>query len=93
MLVDADPQASLTDNLGYKHPDELSPTLCTLMKKIRTTRPRFPGEGPLHQSEGVDLIPSNIELAGLEVTLVNAMSRETVLRSPQTNLGRDMPTS
>jgi chromosome partitioning protein len=81
LIVDADPQASLTDSLGYKHPDELFPTLCTLMEKDINDTPLLPGEGILHQSEGVDLIPSNIELAGLEVTLVNAMSRETVLRS------------
>lgn len=81
LIVDADPQASLTDSLGYKHPDELSPTLCTLMEKNMNDAPLLPGEGILHQSEGVDLIPSNIELAGLEITLVNAMSRETVLRS------------
>ena len=81
LILDADPQASLTDSLGYKHPDELSPTLCALMEKTINDTPLLPSEGILHQSEGVDLIPSNIELAGLEVTLVNAMSRETVLRS------------
>ena len=30
--------------------------------------------------QGVDLIPSNIELAGMEVGLVNAMSREKILK-------------
>ena len=89
LIVDADPQASLTDSLGYKHPDELNPTLCTLMEKNINDTPLLPGEGILHQSEGVDLIPSNIELAGLEVTLVNAMSRETVLRSCLSDIKSD----
>ncbi len=40
-----------------------------------------PGEGILHHEEGIDLMPGNIELSGLEVSLVNVMSRETVLRS------------
>ena len=31
--------------------------------------------------EGIDLMPGNIELSGLEVSLVNVMSRELVLRS------------
>ena len=81
LLVDDDPQASLTDSLGYKHPDKLDVTLCTLLEKDMDDTPLLPGEGVLHQSEGVDLIPSNIELSGMEVSLVNAMSRETVLRS------------
>ena len=39
-----------------------------------------PGEGILHHAEGVDLIPANIELAGLEVSLVNCMNREKMLK-------------
>ncbi len=39
-----------------------------------------PGEGILHHAEGVDLIPANIELAGLEVALVNSMNREKMLK-------------
>ena len=38
------------------------------------------GEGILHHAEGVDLMPADIQLSGMEVSLVNAMSRETVLR-------------
>ena len=40
----------------------------------------LPGEGILHHAEGVDLIPANIELAGLEVALVNSMNREKMLK-------------
>ena len=86
LLVDNDPQANLTDSLGYKNPDTLDTTLCTLMEKFIDDTPPLPGEGILHQSEGVDLIPSNIELSGLEVALVNAMSRESVLRGTLSEL-------
>lgn len=80
LLVDTDPQASLTVSLGNPYPDSLSPTLSDMMGKIIMEKPIAPGEGILHHVEGVDLMPANIELSGLEVSLVNAISRETVLR-------------
>ena len=66
--------------MGNPFPDELSPTLSDVMGKIITDTPIAPGEGILHHPEGVDYMPANIELSGLEVSLVNAMSRETILR-------------
>ena len=80
LLVDTDPQASLTVSMGNPFPDELSPTLSDMMGKIITDTPIASGEGILHHPEGVDYMPANIELSGLEVSLVNAMSRETILR-------------
>ena len=80
LLVDIDPQASLTISLGNPFPDELSPTLSELLEKIISETEITLGEGILHHSEGVDYVPANIELAGLEVSLVNVMSRETILR-------------
>ena len=80
LLVDADPQASLTISMGWPRPDELDTTLSTLMDKVLEDKPIQLGEGILHHTEGVDLIPSSIELAGMEVGLVNAMSREKVLK-------------
>ena len=80
LLVDADAQGNLTQMLGWRQPDELSPTLADLMTKTVNEEPIAPGEGILHHASGVDLVPANIELSGLEVTLVNIMSRETVLR-------------
>lgn len=80
LLVDTDPQASLTVSLGNPYPDNLSPTLSDMMEKIIMEKPITLGEGILHHAEGVDLMPANIELSGLEVSLVNAISRETVLR-------------
>ena len=80
LLVDVDPQGSLTASLGYQHPDQLEGTLADVMGFIITDKPVLPGMGIIHQTEGVDLLPANIELSGLEVTLVNTMSRETILR-------------
>ena len=80
LLVDSDPQGSLSISLGYSQPDKLSFTLSDAMARILTDQPIAPGEGVLHHSEGVDLLPANIELSGMEVSLVNAMSRETILR-------------
>ena len=80
LLVDNDPQSSLTISMGWPKPDELDTTLATLMGKVLEDKPIQPGEGVLHHAEGVDLIPSSIELAGMEVGLVNAMSREKILK-------------
>ena len=80
LLVDADPQGSLTISMGWQQPDELPTTLSTLMAKTMNDQPIQPGEGVLHHAEGVDLIPANIELAGLEVALVNCMNREKMLK-------------
>ena len=80
LLVDTDPQGSLTISMGWQQPDELPTTLSTLMQKAMNDQPIQPGEGILHHAEGVDLIPANIELAGLEVALVNSMNREKMLK-------------
>ena len=80
LLVDTDPQGSLTISMGWQQPDELPTTLSTLMAKAMNDQSIPPGEGILHRAEGVDLIPANIELAGLEVALVNSMNREKMLK-------------
>ena len=80
LLVDTDPQGSLTISMGWQQPDELPTTLSTLMQKAMNDQTIPPGEGILHHAEGVDLIPANIELAGLEVSLVNCMNREKMLK-------------
>lgn len=81
LLVDADSQANLTEMLGWQQPDELSPTLATMLEQIMADSPISPQAGILHHKEGMDIMPANIELSGLEVSLVNAMSRETALRT------------
>jgi len=80
LLVDVDSQGSMTASLGYQRPDQMENTLATILGRIILDEPVSPGEGILHQAEAVDLLPANIELSGLEVTLVNTMSRETILR-------------
>ena len=80
LLIDDDAQGSLTASLGWQQPDQLDETLASIMGKMIEDKPIDPQEGILHHAEGVDLMPANIELSGMEVSLVNAMSRETVLR-------------
>ena len=80
LLVDMDPQASATICLGYPRPDYISTTISDLLDKVVLDEPIEKGEGILHHAEGIDLMPSNISLSGLEVSLVNAMSRESVLK-------------
>ena len=80
LLIDADPQGSLTVSLGVKNPDELDVSLSTLMQSvIEDEQP--PGNAIIAHNEGVDLLPSNIELSGMETGLFNVMSREYVLKS------------
>ena len=80
LLIDGDPQGSLTISLGHPQPDKLPFTLSDAMGRILIDEPLRPGEGILHHPEGVDLMPADIQLSGMEVSLVNAMSRETILR-------------
>ena len=80
LLIDADPQADLTTSLGWPDNENLPMTLSTIMDKIIRDEDFEHFGGILHHDEGVDLIPSSIELSGMEMTLVNAMSREFTLR-------------
>ncbi len=89
LLVDLDAQSSLTISLGYDRPDKLPVTVSDMMKKILTDQPIAPGEGILHHAEGVDLMPSCIELASMEMSLFNAMSRKTILRQYLDTVRRD----
>lgn len=80
LLVDCDPQGSLTISLGHPQPDQLPVTLSSILGKTMNDTALSPQEGILHHCEGVDLMPANIELSGLEVSLVNIMSREKILK-------------
>jgi len=81
LLVDADAQGNLTDSLGYREPDSISVSLATLLVKTMMEDSYDSHEGILQHQEGVALMPGNIELSAVEVSLVNTMSRETILRS------------
>ena len=81
LLIDADAQANLTMSLGYSRPDDLPITLSTIMQDVVDDRPVDVVKSILHHKEGVDLLPANIELSGLEVRLINAISRESVMKT------------
>jgi chromosome partitioning protein len=89
LLVDFDPQASLSISLGYPKPEELPVTITDMMKRVVEEEGIPPGEGILHHEEGMDLMPSSIELSGMEVSLVNTISRETVLKEYLESVKRD----
>jgi len=81
LLIDGDPQGSLTISLGYREPDRLEFTLASLLSEIMEEQKPSVSKTIIHHEEGVDLIPANIELSALEINLVNVMSREVMLRS------------
>lgn len=80
LLVDADPQGSLTISLGYPEPHKLPFTLSDILQKVSDDVPIIPDEGILHHPEGVDLMPSNIELSAMEVQMVGTIGREALLK-------------
>ena len=80
LLIDSDPQGSLSISLGYHQPDALKTTLSDVMSSVLMDKLFDSNMGILHHDEGVSLLPANIELSGMEVALVNAMSRETTMR-------------
>ena len=86
LLVDADAQGSMTASLGIQEPDELENSLVSILEKVLNDERIEPEKSILHHQEGIDFIAANIELAGLENSLVNVMSRETVLRQLLTPL-------
>lgn len=89
LLIDSDPQGSLSISLGFTEPDKLPYTLSTAMMQAIEDQQISVAEGILHHEEKVDLLPANIELAGLEVSLINAMSREKILKQCLEPLKRD----
>ena len=80
LLIDNDPQGSLTEALGYPRPDDLKVTLANIMEWVLNEEKFDLTEGILHHKEGVDLMPANIELSGVETSLVGIMSSETTLK-------------
>ena len=80
LLIDSDPQGSLSISLGIEKPDNLTISLATILDKIMTEEPFEPKEGILHHKEGIDFLPGNIDLSGSEVSLINTMNRERVLK-------------
>lgn len=80
LLIDADPQGSLSASLGIGEPDEIKTTLATILMNIVNENSIQPDVGIVHHEEGVDLLPGNIELSVMELTMANVMSRELIMR-------------
>lgn len=80
LLIDADPQGSLTASLGYVEPDEIHVTLANILTAVINGEDVNPSDGILHHEENIDLLPGNIELSALEVLMGNVMSRELILK-------------
>ena len=80
LVIDTDSQFSLTVSLGIKEPDKLPVTLSTVMHNIINEVDFDPASGIIHHSDGVDLLPANSSLTGIELALAPLIGRETVLR-------------
>ena len=78
VLVDADPQGHLTMGLGF--PKNLKVTLKSMMENIIMGLEFDPKEAVLHHEEGMDLIPSNKLLTGMDMSLFTVEDREKVLK-------------
>ena len=81
LLVDADPQGDLTTCLGWQDTDSLPQTLSNKLSAVMREEQQDPFSGILSHEEKVDLVPSNLELSALEMSLVTAMSRESVMKN------------
>lgn len=80
LLIDADPQGSMTASLGFSEPDIIKSTLASVLLKVINEEELDLKEGIFEHREGMDLLPANMELSGLEVALVNVMGREMLLK-------------
>ena len=80
LVIDTDSQFSLTVSLGVKEPDKLPVTLTTIMNNIISETDFDPTSGIIHHSDGVDLLPANSSLTGIELALAPLIGRETILR-------------
>ncbi len=96
LLIDADPQGSLTESLGYQDPDKLIYTLANDMMQVMQEdedgaylKLKTMNRSIIHHDEGIDFVPSNIQLAGLEQPLLAAICREHVLSKVLSHLRLD----
>lgn len=81
LLIDADAQANLTMALGYSKTDDIPVTLSTLIQKIIENEPVDIQSGILRTDECIDLIPSCVELAGMEAALIDTKNRDSILKT------------
>ena len=81
LLIDADPQGDLTKYMGWHNADRIPVTISTLMNKSIKDEEFDPREVILKHDEGVETIPSNLELSTTDVNLYQAMCREYIMRN------------
>ena len=81
LLIDLDPQGDLTTSLGFKNQDNMEITIKNLMEKVIQEKPLNKREGILNCKEWVDLVPANIELEALEMSLIKFMNKENILKN------------
>lgn len=81
LLVDADLQGDLTTCLGWQDTDELPVTISNKLLSVIIDKNENPYDGILRHEEGVDLVPSNLELSSMKMSLVTAMCREMVMKN------------
>lgn len=80
LLIDCDPQGSMSIALGIEQPDELEVSLTEIMRSVIDEKELPKDYGIHHHEEGIDFVPANIELSGMELQLTSLMSRERVLK-------------
>lgn len=80
MLLDLDPQGHSTKAFGFydstQYPLSMKDVIVSVIEDIQLDREQL----ILHSNENVDIVPSNISLAGINSKLESAMCRETVLK-------------
>ena len=81
LLIDADPQGDLTTCLGWQDTDSLQTTLSSKLSEVMRDESANPYSGMLHHEEKVDLVPANLELSAMEMSLVTVMSRESIMKN------------
>ena len=81
LVIEADPQGNLSQSLGIENPDELEIALPNIMEQIMTGEDVDVKKGIVHHKEGLDLMPCNIDLSAVDVSLVHVLSREFIMKT------------
>ena len=81
LVIDADPQGNLSQSLGIENPDELEVALPSIMEQIMTGEEVDVTKGIVHHKEGLDLMPCNIDLSAVDISLVHVLSREFIMKT------------
>jgi chromosome partitioning protein len=80
LIIDADNQFSLTISMGISEPDKLQTSLANIISDIIEEKDINPAAGIIHHSEGVDILPANNSLTGIELSMASLIGRETILK-------------